>query len=100
MTIDEILEALCALDGGPRNPPGGRPMRLRSPSGGLRPDRRAIAMDKATSYPNDPSDQAIVRALQAQVQAWRATKPDRRSVTDTGVPVVRLRRMQPSRQQA
>lgn len=57
-------------------------------------------MDKATSYPNDPSDQAIVRALQAQVQAWRATKPDRRSVTDTGVPVVRLRRMQPSRQQA
>jgi len=29
--IDEILEALCALDGsGPRNPPGGKPMRLRS----------------------------------------------------------------------
>ncbi|MCK1735111.1 hypothetical protein IVA79_14300 [Bradyrhizobium sp. 138] len=29
--IDEILEALCALDGnGPRTPPGGKPMRLRS----------------------------------------------------------------------
>ena len=29
--IDDILEALCALDGsGPRNPPGGKPMRLRS----------------------------------------------------------------------
>ena len=28
--IDEILEALQALDGGPRNPPGGKPMRLRS----------------------------------------------------------------------
>ena len=28
--IDEILEALCALDEGPRNPPGGKPMRLRS----------------------------------------------------------------------
>ena len=28
--IDEILEALCALDQGPRNPPGGKPMRLRS----------------------------------------------------------------------
>jgi len=28
--IDEILEALCALDGGPRDPPGGKPMRLRS----------------------------------------------------------------------
>ena len=29
--IDEILEALRALDGsGPRNPPGGKPMRLRS----------------------------------------------------------------------
>jgi hypothetical protein len=28
--IDEILEALCALDGGPRNPPGGKPMRMRS----------------------------------------------------------------------
>ncbi|HEY2682090.1 MAG TPA: hypothetical protein VGL45_21075 [Bradyrhizobium sp.] len=30
VTIDEVLEALCALDGGPRNPPGGKPMRLRS----------------------------------------------------------------------
>lgn len=30
VTIDEILEALCALDEGPRNPPGGTPMRLRS----------------------------------------------------------------------
>jgi hypothetical protein len=29
VTIDEILEALCALDDGPRNPPGGKPMRLR-----------------------------------------------------------------------
>jgi hypothetical protein len=29
--IDDILEALCALDGSsPRNPPGGKPMRLRS----------------------------------------------------------------------
>ena len=30
ISIDEILEALCALDGGPRNPPGGKPCRLRS----------------------------------------------------------------------
>lgn len=31
VSIDEILEALCALDGnGPRNPPAGEPMRLRS----------------------------------------------------------------------
>jgi hypothetical protein len=30
VTIDEILEALCELDGGPRNPPGGKPQRLRS----------------------------------------------------------------------
>lgn len=30
LTIDEILEALFALDGGPRNPPGGKPMRMRS----------------------------------------------------------------------
>jgi len=36
--IDEILEALRALDGnGPRNPPGGKPMRLRSA------ERRAAA---------------------------------------------------------
>jgi hypothetical protein len=29
--IDDIFEALCALDGnGPRNPPGGKLMRLRS----------------------------------------------------------------------
>ena len=37
VTIDEILEALSALDGGPRNPPGGKPMRLRST------ERRAAA---------------------------------------------------------
>jgi hypothetical protein len=30
VTIDEILEALCTLDGVPRHPPGGKPMRLRS----------------------------------------------------------------------
>ena len=30
VSIDEILEALCELDGGPRNPPGGKPYRLRS----------------------------------------------------------------------
>ncbi|QOG23420.1 MULTISPECIES: hypothetical protein [Bradyrhizobium] len=30
VTIDEILKALCALDDGPRDPPGGKPMRLRS----------------------------------------------------------------------
>jgi hypothetical protein len=30
VSIDEILEALCALDEGPRHPPGGKPMRLRS----------------------------------------------------------------------
>jgi hypothetical protein len=30
VTIDEILEALCALDERPRNPPGGKPRRLRS----------------------------------------------------------------------
>jgi hypothetical protein len=29
VTIDEILEALCALDEGLRRPPGGKPMRLR-----------------------------------------------------------------------
>jgi hypothetical protein len=30
VTIDEILEALRGLDGGPRHPPGGKPNRLRS----------------------------------------------------------------------
>jgi hypothetical protein len=35
--IDEILEAFCALDGGPRHPPGGLPMRRRSA------ERRAAA---------------------------------------------------------
>jgi hypothetical protein len=30
VTIDEILEPLCVLDEGPRHPPGGKPMRLRS----------------------------------------------------------------------
>ncbi|MET4312726.1 hypothetical protein [Bradyrhizobium sp. RT4b] len=35
VTIDEILEALCELDGGPRNPPGGKPNRLCSTSRAL-----------------------------------------------------------------
>ena len=30
VTIDEILDALCALNEGPRHPPGGKPMRIRS----------------------------------------------------------------------
>jgi len=30
VSIDDILEALCELDGGPRHPPGGKPYRLRS----------------------------------------------------------------------
>jgi hypothetical protein len=30
VTIDEILEGLCALDGGPRHPSYGKPMRSRS----------------------------------------------------------------------
>jgi hypothetical protein len=30
VTIEEILDALCELDGKPRNPPGGKPFRLRS----------------------------------------------------------------------
>lgn len=37
VAIDEILEALCALDGSPSHPPGGKPMRLRST------ERRAAA---------------------------------------------------------
>jgi hypothetical protein len=35
VTIDEILEALCELDGGPRDPPGGKPNRLYSTSRAL-----------------------------------------------------------------
>ena len=32
VSIDEILDALCELDCGPPNPPGGKPYRLRSTS--------------------------------------------------------------------
>jgi len=35
VTIDEILEALCELDGGPHNPRGGKPKRLCSTSRAL-----------------------------------------------------------------
>lgn len=37
VTVDEILEALRALDGAPEPPPGGKPMRQRST------ERRAAA---------------------------------------------------------
>jgi|SRR5580704_18728599 hypothetical protein len=30
VTIDEVLEALSALDRGPKGPPGGKPMRTKS----------------------------------------------------------------------
>jgi hypothetical protein len=36
VTIDEILDALCVLDGRPWDPPGGKPFRLR-------PTQRALA---------------------------------------------------------
>ena len=46
--IDQILEALQALDGdGPRNPPGGKPMRLRRPSGARRPERAVLELSLA-----------------------------------------------------
>ena len=32
VTIDEVLEALSALDSPPKGPPGGKPARLRSTS--------------------------------------------------------------------
>src|ERR1700754_859541 len=35
VTVDEILAALCELDGGPHHPPGGKPNRLRSTSRAL-----------------------------------------------------------------
>lgn len=35
VTIDEILDVLRELDGGPRNPPGGKPNRLCSTSRAL-----------------------------------------------------------------
>lgn len=30
VTIDEVLEALSALDAGPKGPPGGKPSRIKS----------------------------------------------------------------------
>jgi hypothetical protein len=56
-------------------------------------------MNCATSHPlaSDPSDQALVRGLHAQMQAWRDAKLDRRSATDVGAPVLRLRRIRFSR---
>jgi hypothetical protein len=30
VAIDDILEALCDLDGGPKKPPGGKPYRVHS----------------------------------------------------------------------
>lgn len=35
VTIDEMLEALCELNGGRGHPPGGKPNRLRSTSRAL-----------------------------------------------------------------
>jgi len=43
--IDQILEALQALDGdGPRNPPGGKPMRLHSAERRAVPERSGFGI--------------------------------------------------------
>jgi hypothetical protein len=39
-----------------------------------------------------PPEQVFARAIQAQVKAWMAAKPNRRSTTDDSIPVVRRRR--------
>jgi hypothetical protein len=44
-----------------------------------------------------PSEQAFARAIEAQMKAWLAAKPDRRGATDDGVPAVRRRLAKASR---
>jgi hypothetical protein len=65
---------------------------------------KIVEQAKLSIRPKQPIEQAAAQALDAQaleaeVRAWMAGKSDsRRSVTDSGVPVVRRRRMQRSPQ--
>jgi hypothetical protein len=92
VTIDDILEALCALDGGPRNPPGGKPMRLRST------ERCAAAQEEAMEELNLPRhvvetfEKRWARKLQQEVTVWRAGRSPARRPTDAGVQVERRSR--------
>ena len=49
--------------------------------------------NKGSNNPPNERFEQTARALQAQVHAWMAAKLDSRSETDSGVPVVRRRRM-------
>jgi len=61
VSIDAILEALCELDGGPRNPPGGKPQRRFSTARagrlkvrGRNPSTRQVHVGRWAAFRNHP----------------------------------------------
>ena len=79
ISIDEILEALQTLDGGPKHPPGGKPNRLRSTARNLAAGREGLPMSEV-SVPKHIADKLEHRwasRLEGEAAAWRRAKPAR-----------------------
>ena len=70
VSIDAILEALCELDGGPRDPPGGKPKR-RSPSRGCwRPEEDPMEDIRLPRHVIDRLEHRWASRLQQDLKAW------------------------------
>jgi hypothetical protein len=95
VTIDDILEALCALDGGPRNPPGGKPMpaldrALRCGPGGSHGGAQSAA-PRRRDVREEMGPEASARGHRLAGRQVAGATPDRRP-TDAGVQVERRSR--------
>jgi hypothetical protein len=68
-SIDAILEALCELDGGPRNPLGGKPKRRFSMSR-ARPEENSMEDVRLPRHVIDRLEHRWARRLQQDAKAW------------------------------
>src|ERR1700721_2767129 len=73
VSIDTILEALCELDGGPRNPPGGTPKRRFSTARAWSSERdRSLRLRPAQSCGPRGIPVTVRRSRRAAAAALRA----------------------------
>jgi len=91
--IDEILEALCALDDGPRNPPGGSQSACGR-SNVPRP-RRTTMQSQTSEEIAEALDRDLARKLQQQVAEWKAMRAPVMTRTPDGIRVERRSRRRP-----
>ena len=70
VSIDAILEALCELDGGPRNPPGGKPNRRFSTSRALQLEEVPMDDIQLPRHVIDRVEHRWANRLKQDAKAW------------------------------